>query len=355
MASDMWTRHLWAWPLAAAEMWRRALEPGDPPPADRPPPPWATPARLALELAALRLWDFSSASARRPVVVVAPFALHDAQIADLAPGHSLISALQAHGRGDLYLVEWKSATPATRLHGVDDLLAALNVVVDDLGAPVDLVGLCQGGWLSLVYAARFPAKARRIVAVGTPVDVKAGVSALSAAVDATSDAELRHLVDMGGGCVRGERMAHVWPREADEDTRLVESLQIAAPFAGHANARAVAAFRQWDRRTVDLPGPYFREVFRHLYRENALAAGAFPALGKDVCLRALRQPLFLLIGENDAIAPPAQALAAARLVSGEVETARAPCGHLALFMGRETVTHEWPRIAAWLKEDEARP
>ncbi|MGO9774185.1 MAG: hypothetical protein ACLPSW_32460, partial [Roseiarcus sp.] len=32
--------------------------------------------------------------------------------------------------------------------------AALSVAVDDPGSPVDLIGLCQGGWLSLVYAAR---------------------------------------------------------------------------------------------------------------------------------------------------------------------------------------------------------
>jgi len=34
----------------------------------------------------------------------------------------------------------------------DDYLAGLNVLVDHLGGLVDLVGLCQGGWLSLVYA-----------------------------------------------------------------------------------------------------------------------------------------------------------------------------------------------------------
>ena len=30
----------------------------------------------------------------------------------------------------------------------------------EIGPPVDLVGLCQGGWMALVYAARFPGKVR---------------------------------------------------------------------------------------------------------------------------------------------------------------------------------------------------
>jgi len=42
----------------------------------------------------------------------------------------------------------------TRLHTIDTQLAALNVAVYDTGPTVDLIGLCQGGWLSLVYVAR---------------------------------------------------------------------------------------------------------------------------------------------------------------------------------------------------------
>ncbi|MEK4032656.1 alpha/beta fold hydrolase [Methylocystis sp. IM3] len=351
MAFHDWTRDFTGWPLASLEFWRRLFEVGaGAVPESRPPPQWATPARLALDLAALRLWDFSTGNAARPVVVLAPFALHDAQIADLAPGHSLISALLRHGCPRLFLIEWKSATRATCRATTDDLLAALNVAIDDVGAPVDLVGLCQGGWLSLVYAARFPAKAARIVLVGTPVDVRAAPSALSEPVASTCEEDIRRLIDMGGGCVRGERMATVWPREDDEEKRLVDSLEIDPPFAGPEAQQAIAAFRDWDRRPLDLPGPYFQEVFSRLYRDNLLASGGFPALGRSIDLRALRQPLFLLIGERDAIAPPAQALAVTRLAQGRAETAQAPCSHLALFMGRRTIETQWPRVAAWLEE-----
>jgi pimeloyl-ACP methyl ester carboxylesterase len=32
------------------------------------------------------------------------------------------------------------------------------VLIDELGGKVDLIGLCQGGWMALIYAARFPEK-----------------------------------------------------------------------------------------------------------------------------------------------------------------------------------------------------
>jgi len=56
-------------------------------PTAREQPEWTTPNHEIIDLAALRLRDFSVGKSRhRPVVVVAPFALHDAGIADLAPG-----------------------------------------------------------------------------------------------------------------------------------------------------------------------------------------------------------------------------------------------------------------------------
>ena len=43
-------------------------------------------------------------------------------------------------------------------YDIDNYLAEINVCVDDLGGRVNLVGLCQGGWMSAMYAARFPDK-----------------------------------------------------------------------------------------------------------------------------------------------------------------------------------------------------
>ena len=188
--------------------------------------------------------DFSVArSKQRSTLVVAPFALHDARIADLSSGHSLIETLRANGCSRLFLVEWKSATAKTKLRTIDSYLCDLNVAVDDIGPPVDLIGLCLG----------------------------------------------RTLLEL-------------WPREHDESAFVIDALQFPGAPANEKDRRTVETFLRWQRRTLDLPGPYFLEVFDWLFRENRIAAGRFHALGRLVDLRELRCPLFLLAGDRDSIA-----------------------------------------------------
>jgi len=348
---------LWVWPWTATmEAWRRALDIGeaetesgeDETRPSRTGPEWSTANRLTLDLAALRLRDFSIAMDRFPVLVVAPFALHDAQIGDLAPGHSLLDTLLLNGCTRLHLVEWKSATEATRLHTIDTQLASLNVAVDDIGGAVDMIGLCQGGWLSLVYAARFPGKVRRLVLVGAPIDIEAAPSALTAPASFLSQVYTDELVAHGHGLLLGRDMVALWPREPDDEKRAFDALQISEPATTETERRATEIFNRWDERTLDLPAPYYRQVFDWLFRENRLASDSFPALGRMIDPRDLRCPLFVLAGEQDSIAPAAQAFAANLVGANDTETALAPCGHLALFMGRKTLETEWPRIAKWL-------
>ena len=126
-------------------------------------PQGATPSKIALELPTARLHDFSLVDNGVPTLLCTPLALHGAALADLAEGHSLVAALRLSGIERLFMTAWRSASPTMRFLGIDDYLADLNVLVDRVGGLVDLVGLCQGGWLSLLYAGRFPDKVRKLV------------------------------------------------------------------------------------------------------------------------------------------------------------------------------------------------
>lgn len=316
-------------------------------------PEWVTPHAIALELASVRLRDFTSRRGGFPTLLCTPFALHGAVLADLATDQSLVGALRAAGLTRLFVTDWRSATPEMRDRGLDDYLADLNVLVDEVGAPVDLIGLCQGGFMALIYAARFPEKVRKLVLAGAPIDVAAGASALSRVAMATPLAVFQELVRLGDGVVPGRRVLKLWAPDILESNDVLQLLQTEAPAGSAAAIRLEGQFRDWYAFTLDLPGRFFLESVEKLYRRNELAAGEFVALGQRIDLKAMRAPLYLLAARYDELVAPAQLFATEHLVgtaAPDLCKATAPCRHLGLFMGKRILRDVWPGVVRWLQE-----
>ena len=356
---------LWPWLVAATASEAAAALVGqvagfaaraDEAPAPPAPPRFASRHRIACELPTMRLRDFSTASDGPATLVCAPYTLHGATIVDFAPGHSLVAALRAAGLARLYVTDWRSATPQMRDFTIDHCLADLNVAVDDAGAPVDLVGLCQGGWLALAYAARFPGKVRRLVLAGAPVDIAAGESGLSRLAASVPLSVFRELVALGEGRVLGRKALDLWGPKTPTDEAVRTVLQIdAAETSGKVRALH-QRFRDWYAWTVDLPGAYYLEVVEWLYKQNRLAEGKFVALGRRIDLGAVTQPIYLLAARDDELVAQQQLFATARRIGTPAHAVRrmvAPCPHLGLFLGRGILTTIWPAIGRWLGEDDA--
>jgi poly(3-hydroxyalkanoate) synthetase len=319
--------------------------------------PWTSANTIALELATMRLRDFSIGADGPATLICAPYALHGATIADFAPGHSVVETLCQSGLSRVFVTDWRPATPETRYLTIDSYLADLNVAVDELGPPVDLVGLCQGGWLALVYAARFPKKVRRLVLVGAPVDIAAAESQLSRFVAGTPSRMFDEFVRSGEGIVHGGRMLEMWgmahgPGEAEA------TLQTPDDIAPARRRELGERFRQWYVETVELPGSYYLQVVKWIFRENRIAEGRFVALGQRIDLAKLEAPIFLLAASRDEVVSVDQLLAVARLVgtpAGQIVKMTEPSVHLALFLGAKVLNGPWRIIARWLVQDLSEP
>ena len=303
------------------------------------PPSFATLDSVLLELPTMQVRVRAADRGRAgvPVLIVAPFALHDAAIADFAVGYSLAAVLDR--AGPVALTRWKSATPEMRLLTIDSYLAELNVAVDELGGRAALVGLCQGGWLAAVYAARFPAKVAALALAGTPIDLAAAPSQIVDNVAATPSLMLQSYLAAFGGLAPGNHRRMVWTRDS-LDANAREALQIAPTPA------LQTAFDHWNSFTVALPGPFFTEATEWLFRENRLARGCFRALGRSCDLSGIEAPIFLLMARGDIIIPPPQTLAIKDLCPRARVSVRVAEGvHLSLFMGAEMLAGPWSEIA----------
>jgi poly(3-hydroxyalkanoate) synthetase len=315
-------------------------------------PTWATPNQIALELPSMRLRHFSGQGEAPPTLICAPLALHDATITDFAPGHSLVAALQTSGLRNLFVTDWYSASPDMRFFSIDNYLAELNVVVDELGGYVNLIGLCQGGWMALPYAARYPTKVKALVLAGTPVDINAGASELSRLARSVPLSTFKRLVEIGDGRVRGAHLLQLWKNPPLGSEAIHGLLQIRDDIAAPRSSRLIALFREWHARPLDLSGTYYLQVVQWLYKENQLATGRLLALGRVIDLSMVNVPIFLVGARQDEIVAPEQLFATRRLVGTkprQIRRATIECSHLGLFMGVDTVEKAWPKIGRWLR------
>ncbi|MBS0249035.1 MAG: alpha/beta fold hydrolase [Proteobacteria bacterium] len=314
-------------------------------------PSWQTPHRITLELNTARLHDFSVTDNGTPTLICTPLSLHNAAVVDLLPGQSLIAALREAGLTRLFAVEWRSATDDMRFLCIDDYLASLNVLVDELGGAVNLIGLCQGGWLSLLYAGRFPAKVKKLVLTGAPIDLSAAESAISTLVRTTPPMFFDDMVKLGKGRMIGSRFLKLWAPAAISSDEIAMALEIDGDDPWVERQETEDIFRNWFAWTLDLPGVYYLEAVDRLFRRNELATGAMTALGKTVDLAAIKTPLYLLGARHDELVAPEQLFSVAGLVGTDpahIHQHMTSGRHLGLFLGRRTLRTVWPRIAAWL-------
>lgn len=339
---------------AWVRQFKECLTPGAEPAAT-----FATPNDIHRELPTMRLRVFGTR--RRdddlsPTLIIAPHAVHDASLADLLRGHSLVEALRQEGHGQVFLTDWRSATPDMRHLTIDSYLSDLNVAIDDLGGRVNVIGLCQGGLLSLIHAARFPSKIERLVLAGTAVDFAVKGSALRRHVTGLAPEAVEALATSGDGIVSGSDMLAPLGAGHGLERAAIATLQRNPSAFGARDMKAIAAFETWSRRSLDLPGRACAQWIEWIHRDNRLARGTLSALGQTIDLKRIRIPIFVLTGTFDEIAPKSQAMAVFDLVGTAKARTRnmtAPCGHFSLFIGGQTLSREWRTIGNWLRANAA--
>lgn len=319
---------------------------------------WATPNRIELNLKTMLLRDFSDPDApadATPVLIDAPYAGHPSTIADYANGQSLVQTLKAAGVRRIYLTDWKSATWSMRNFEVDTYLSDLNVVVDHLGGKAHLVGLCQGGWMSAMFAARFPGKAASLVIAGAPIDTQAGTGPLKRLVNRMPMRVYEHMVLMGGGRMLGRYMLNGWKSMHPAQHYFLKYVQLYRNLNNEDYLSNTQHFARWYETTVDLPGRFYLQVVKNLFKKNLFAKGEFVALGRRLDLKSITVPVYLLAGATDDITTYEQVFATEYLLGtprDRIVKELAPGGHIGLFMGRQTLAQAWPKIGSWLKAND---
>jgi poly(3-hydroxyalkanoate) synthetase len=313
-------------------------------------PKLATPNQIRIDLRTMVLRDYGKPGGL-PTLVDAPHAGHTAMIADYHKGQSLVETLLANGIGHVALTDWKSATEDMKDLEIDNYLDEVIIAIDDLGGRVNLVGLCQGGWVAAMVAARFPDKVNSLVLAGAPIDTDAGNGAIKRMVHESPASFYEELVALGGGLMRGKYMLQGWKNMHPEQHYVQDQIDLYEHIDDPAYLAKEETFNSWYENPIDLPGRWYLQVITQLFKENRLAKGEFIGLGRKLNLCNVTCPAYLLAGASDDITTPEQVLGAAKYLGtpkDRLVQKTVPGGHIGLFMGARTLKEHWPPIARWI-------
>ncbi len=313
-------------------------------------PTLATPNKVRLDLRTMRLRDYGKQGGI-PTLVDAPYAGHTAMIADYHKNQSLVQTLLATGIGHVVLTDWKSATEDMKDLEIDNYLADLVVAIDDLGGRVNLVGLCQGGWMASMVAARFPDKVNSLVLAGAPIDTDAGNGPIKTMAHEQPTSFYEELVELGGGLMCGKFMLAGWKNMHPEQHYIHDHIDLYEHIDDPVYLKKEETFESWYENPLDLPGRWYLQAITQIFKENRLAKGTFVGLGRTLNLHAIKCPAYLLAGAGDDITTPEQVLDAAKYLGtpkSHIVQQTVPGGHIGLFMGARTLKEYWPAIAKWI-------
>ncbi len=305
-------------------------------------PRWMTSNQIVYKGHKVALRKFNRKKLGNPVIIIAPEAGHNSHIVDYGPEQSLIQCAKSRFSGDIYALDKLPAGPEHTDYTIDDSIQSLKACIDVIGEPVHLVGLCQGGLQTPVYAALFPEDVKSLTMAAAPIDFHAGDALITQWARSLPFSFYRQMVQAGNGnmpgccIVQGFMLMNPYDRFVGDDVNLMANISDDEYLDRHRR------FSQWYYFTQPVPGTMYLQIVESLFRENKLVKGELEILGKKVDLHRIKQPVYMVAGQKDDITPASQLFAAEQHVSSVcIEKAEVPAGHIGVFMGKQVIRDYW--------------
>lgn len=287
-----------------------------------------------------------------PVPVVIVYALVNRPwIADLEDGRSLIQGLLRQGL-DIYLLDWGYPRPVDRSLTLDDYVNThMDRCVDYMREAhelqrINMLGICQGGTLSLCYTALHQEKIANLVTTVTPVDFHTPDDQLSLMcrhVDV--DLVVDTLGNIPGGVLNtaflGLKPFELLGRKYVDVVDLLDD---------KTKLRNFLRMEKWIFDSPDQAGEAYRDFIKQFYQQNALIEGEVRIGQHRVDLGAIVIPVLNVYALHDHLVPPESSIALKNCIGSEdYETLEFPGGHIGIYVSSRAGKTIPPAVADWLQ------
>lgn len=269
---------------------------------------------------------------------------------DLQKDRSIVRGLLEQGI-DVYLIDWGYPDGADRFLDLEDyvnryIARCVDFVCKRHGLPsINLLGICQGGTLSLCYSALHPERVRNLIVMVTPVDFHTPDNTLS---QWYRDLDVDLMVDTLGN-IPGELLN--WSFLSLKPFRLTgqKYVDMADIMDDEERLKNFLRMEKWIFDSPDQPGELFRQFIKHFYQENRLIKGTLEIGGRTVDLKRLTMPVLNVYATEDHLVPPSASIPLEKCVgTRDYSTLVFPGGHIGIYVSSRSQKEIPPAIAEWL-------
>jgi len=291
----------------------------------------------------------TDATYKTPILIV--YALVNTyKMLDIQPDRSYIKNLLNAGF-DVYLIDWGYPGKADRFLSMDDYVNGyINNCVDFIRKKnriekINILSICQGGTLSVIYSSLFPNKIKNLVTHVTPIDFSTNDGLL---FKWSRDMDFDKLVDANHGLVPGDFLNQGFDMlkpmmKVQKQQTLSNSLDDKDKLMNFLR------MEKWISESPDQAGECFRQFMKELYQQNKLIKGELEVGNKKVNLKNLTSPLLNIYATEDHLVPPAATIPLNDYVgSKDKELYSFKGGHIGVFVGGKSQKELAPAVTKWL-------
>jgi len=304
---------------------------------------WATDNKIIYSDKAINVRMFREGNIN-PYLILPPQAGHHSCIADYQNNKSLVQKLLQEDDCGVYCIEWKPCTFERRNEGINDLILQTQAAFKSISSEqVQIIGLCQGGWVSAIFTSLFQESVSKLILAAAPIDFTVDGGKIQRLCQLLPMQFYRNLIIFGGGLLRGKYMLWGFKNLNWYDRYIGDYVKF---YLNQDDPKFMARykyFKEWYEHTQDLAGGWYLEAVEKLFKHNDLIKEKLIVLDRKVLLSNITCPVALLAAENDDITLIRQLFNMTHFVSSKrilFKTIK-KCGHIGAFIKNSALNNEW--------------
>jgi polyhydroxyalkanoate synthase len=273
-------------------------------------------------------------------------------VLDLQPDRSLIRNLLAKGH-DIYLLDWGYPDHTDTHLTLEDFIEvyfkqAVNWICEKHHLPsIHLLGVCQGGTLSLCFTALHQKQIRSLITMVTPVDFHTSDNLLT---HICQNINIDLLVDTMGN-LSGQWLNALFLSLKPYKLMSEKYVQLLDKMDNSETLENFLRMEKWIFDSPDVPAEAARKFVKELFQQNKLIKGTFYINHQKVDLKKLKLPIFNIYALQDHLVPPASSMALSDYISSiDYEELAFQGGHIGIYVSQRAQQHIAPAINKWLHE-----